>query len=75
MSISQRAQTKRDKFGDRKLLKLTRDHHYLKCTSRQGLLYSSGVEHRDCDRGVNKDTRKFNSKLESGFYKQLKRED
>lgn len=48
VSVSQRAQTKKDHFRDRSLLRVYGEPHYLNCFSalRQGLLCSSGAEHR-----------------------------
>ena len=47
--ISQRTETKGNCFSDRNLWWFITDPHYLNCfsTLRQGLFYSSGVEHQE----------------------------
>lgn len=65
--ISQRTQTKRDRFRGRSLMKLLDTHSmYHFSTLRQGLLYCSEVDHPECSSDVSKDTERFIPNLESG---------
>ena len=44
-------------------------------TLRQGLFWSSGVEHRKCSTRVSKDRERVSPNLESGFLEPVQRED
>ena len=77
MCVSERAETKGSRFRDRNPLRFTGNSHYLNCvcSPRQGLLYSSGVEYRECGSRVNSDKKKFISNLEKCSSEPVKKED